>query len=354
MRPFVVRKSAILALLTVSSLQVASADDGAATRVSASELKAWVSYLSSDELKGRANGTVEIARAATWIAERYREFGLEPPSGQSGYIQEFDPPEKHEALGRLRNVIGYLEGTDPKLKDEFILFTAHYDHIGVDPKLEGDNILNGADDNASGVAAIIGVAATLHGAIQADPGSRPRRSIVFIAFSGEELGSLGASFYTEHPLFPLEKTVVDLNLEMVGHSDGRGPGRVWVTGSEFSDLIDIMRDTAKTSGWRVEKDPYPKMNLFFRSDNTQFIALNVDREKGRITGVPAHSLSTWGQEGHYHEPSDEAESLDFENMQGLVELLSSTAKALANRDDWVSWKKRKLERSEQDYTFGRP
>ena len=115
---------------------------------------------------------------------------------------------------KLRNVVGLLRGSDPKLKETYVLVTAHYDHLGRWPTLEGDQIYNGANDDASGTASVIELAQAL-----ATPRLKPRRSVVFLTFFGEESGLLGSRFYAKHPVVPLDKTVVNLNLEQVGRTD---------------------------------------------------------------------------------------------------------------------------------------
>src|SRR5262249_5036012 len=134
---------------------------------------------------------------------------------------------------KIRNVIGLLRGSDPVLSDTYVMLSAHYDHVGMTDAGE-DRIFNGANDDASGVASLIEIASSL----SALP-SHPKRSILFVAFFGEELGLIGSQFYAKHPLVPLEKTIADLNLEQVGRTDatnGDMTGTASITGFDFSDL----------------------------------------------------------------------------------------------------------------------
>ena len=161
----------IFTLLIASFSIVAMAD--VSINPAAESYQKWVTYMASDEMKGRANGSKEIDVVAHWIASQFNNAGLSYPPEMETHLQSF------QAKGAIpyRNVIGYLEGSDPAKAHEYIIVSAHYDHIGT----SGGLVNNGADDNASGVAALIGVAHQLQK-------SRPERSILFIAWSGEEEG----------------------------------------------------------------------------------------------------------------------------------------------------------------------
>ena len=310
--------------------------DAIPAKVSANELKGWVSYLSSDEMKGRKNGSEEIERAAQWLAERFKELGLTPAPGSQSYFQEYEIEHKEEKFP-AKNVIGWMEGDDPELKAEYIVLTGHYDHVGTNPELEGDTIFNGADDDASGVAAAMGVAASL-GRLRGDGNFTLKRSLLVIAFSGEELRLLGSEHYTKHPLVPLEKMAVNLNFELVGHSEKNGRNKFFMSGQSYSDLFDYAKASAPAYGWELIDNPFPEMKLFFRSDNVRFALLEFDRENKTGMGIPAHAFSTWGGEEHYHQVFDEADRMDFENMAGFVRMMSGLAAKLANQPEWVQWK----------------
>ena len=149
---------------------------------------------------------------------------------------------------------------------------AHFDHLGVGRPVEGDSIYNGADDDASGVATVLAVAASL-------AKSPPRRSVIFLLTSGEESGVLGTQWYLDHPTFPLNRTIADLQVEMVGRPDALigGPGKLWLTGFDRS----TMGQTLAKAGLPVEDDPRPDFRFFERSDNIVFA----------LRGIPAHTLS---------------------------------------------------------------
>ena len=146
---------------------------------------------------------------------------------------------------KLRNVIGVLRGSDPALRDTYVLLTAHYDHIGVKPNCtEGDCIFNGANDDGSGTVSVIEIAAALAGLKP-----RPKRTIVFMTVFGEEKGSYGARWYTRHPVFPLAKTVADVNLEQLGRTDA--PGTATFTGFEYSTLPRTFVKAGALTGVKV-------------------------------------------------------------------------------------------------------
>ena len=188
-----------------------------------------VRYLSSDSLGGRLVGTPGADSAAAFIARRFKQSGLQ--ASPVGWFQEFVVAKDAAAAGSAgiggatgRNVIGVLPGRDPKLRNEIVIVGAHYDHLGLgkfgslDPDSTGA-VHNGADDNASGIAALFRIADTL--AVMP-----PARTVVFIAFSGEEEGVLGSTWYVQHPVFPMASVTAMINLDMVGPAAERSPDRL--------------------------------------------------------------------------------------------------------------------------------
>ncbi|MCX6329031.1 MAG: M28 family peptidase, partial [Bacteroidia bacterium] len=184
--------------------------------VTASELKEWISFLSSDEMKGRKNGSPEMKKAALWIAEKYREYGLKPAGANDELIQNYS---YSSWLGTIeeRNVVGIIEGSDPSLKNQYIVLSAHFDHIGIKRGAVPDSICNGADDNAAGTCAVIGIAKALSLSKM-----KPGRSILFAAFSGEESGMRGSRYFVSASPVPLKNIIADINFEMIGHSEYLG------------------------------------------------------------------------------------------------------------------------------------
>ena len=206
------------------------------------------------------------------------------------------------------NVVGVLPGAGPQAA-ETVVFTAHYDHIGTRepaaaPEAEGaeaeDTVYNGADDDASGCAAVLELA-------RAWAADGPHaRTLVFLLVTGEEIGLLGTKYYLDHPLRPLSDTVANINFEMIGRPDELigGAGRVWLTGDERSNLGASWR----AAGIEVVADPRPDQDFFRRSDNYAFAVL----------GIVAQTLSTYNLHGDYHRVSDEADLLDYDHMETVV------------------------------------
>ena len=305
---------------------------GPESLVAADEVREIVSVLAADSLQGRRTGTPGSARASRFLAERMRRYGLEPV-GDSGYFQpvtyevaqgpegetlRLAQPDSIAAGGRVvdYNLVGVIRGSDPDLRDEAVVLGAHFDHVGVGKPVEGDSIYNGADDDASGVAAVL----TAARALAKDP---PRRTVVVLLTSGEEFGVLGTEWYLERPRFPLETTVADLQVEMVGRPDTLvGAGKLWLTGFERSNMGEVL----SRAGVPVVADPRPEFRFFERSDNIVFA----------LRGIPAHTLSSFGLHRDYHQPSDEVERIDFEHLARAADLVTRAARVLADgpRPSW--------------------
>ncbi|MDP9053925.1 MAG: M20/M25/M40 family metallo-hydrolase [Acidobacteriota bacterium] len=227
-------------------------------------------------------------------------------------------PLLHEAT--LRNVAGILRGSDPGLRDSFFLVTAHYDHLGRNAR----GIFHGANDNASGTASVIEIARAL-----ASANPHPARSIVFIAFFGEEEGLLGSYYYARHPLFPLKSTVADINLEQLGRTDDPGGRRIAefaITGESYSDVAGAMAAAAKTQGVNVysrrDGDAY-----FNRSDNYSFAQY----------GVVSHTIAVAFEYPDYHAFKDQSEKIDYPNMATVDRGIAAGVLALANRSEPPEW-----------------
>jgi hypothetical protein len=206
-----------------------------------------------------------------------------------------------ERMAKVRNVAGLLRGSDPALRDTYVMLTAHYDHIGT--RATGDDrIYNGANDDGSGTVSVIEIASSL---AALEP--RPKRSILFVTFFGEEHGLMGSRYYGRHPLEPLEKTIADLNLEQVGRTDAtNGPqvGTASITGFDFSELPSIVADAGQLVGVKVYKDRNWSDEFFARSDNQSLADM----------GVPAHTLCVAFDFPDYHKVGDEWEKIDYANM----------------------------------------
>jgi peptidase M28-like protein len=225
----------------------------------------------------------------------------------------------------LRNVAGLLPGSDPTLADTYVLISAHYDHLGKKPSGEGDLIYNGANDDASGVAAVLEMAAALSGA---KPG--PRRSVLFITYFGEEKGLLGSLYYGRHPLFPLKKTVADLNLEHLGRTDGENSkpaGTATMTGFGYSDISTAFEMAGAATGVKIYSPEKNGDAYFARSDNQSL----ADQ------GVPAHTFLTTFEFPDYHKVGDEWDKIDYANLEKVTRTIALTVMMIADDPQPPHW-----------------
>ncbi len=227
---------------------------------------------------------------------------------------------------KLRNVVAILRGSDPAMKDTYVMLTGHYDHLGVRGTGPGDHIYNGANDDASGTSSVIEIA----GALAALP-ARPKRSIVFIALFGEELGDLGSGYYARHPIFPLSRTVADVNLEQLGRTDesnvGTHLGQFNLTGFDFTNIAGVFRKAGEQTGVKVVKDEKNSDPFFTRSDNAAFAN----------AGVPSTTLSVAYVYSDYHAVGDEWPKLDYDNMAKVDRTIALAALDIANSTETPKW-----------------
>ena len=280
-------------------------------------IRAELGFLASDAMQGRGSGTIYERIAAEYIGSQFRHFGLEPggdtdSAGNKSYVQHV--PESERSKGTW-NVIGVLKGSRP---DEAIMLSAHLDHLGVRESLTGDQIFNGADDDASGCVAVLELARVLAA------GKRPRRTIYFICFGSEERGGNGSRYFIAHSPVPLPQIVADLTFEMLGRPDAKVPaGTLWLTGFERSTLgPELARQ-----GAALVADPHPEQNFFQRSDNYSLA----------LRGVIAHTVSSFGLHTDYHRPSDEISKIDFPFMTRSLNSLVKPVQWLANSNFRPAW-----------------
>ena len=290
--------------------------------------------LAADSMEGRATGTRGSARAARFIADRMAAAGL-VPAGDSGFFQrvpmrvtmsqrtgrptasavrtwaEFNqlPPDQR-TIGV--NVVGMAPGTDSALRSQAVLVDAHYDHLGLGRPVNGDSVYNGADDDASGTVAVLEIARIL--AARRDT----KRTLIFAATTGEEVGLVGTNWYIANPPFPLGQTVANFEIEMIGRPDSLsgGSGKGWLTGYDRS----TMGPTLAAAGLPIVADPRPDQQFFQRSDNIAFARL----------GIVAHTLSSFNLHRDYHQPSDEVGAVDFTHMAALIDAATRAVWVLAN------------------------
>ena len=219
----------------------------------------------------------------------------------------------------LSNVVGVLPGKSKK--DEYVIFSAHYDHLGVGkPNAASDSIYNGANDDASGTAAVIMLAKYFAGL------KSNERTIIFTTFTAEESGGYGSRYFSSQ--VDAEKIKAMFNIEMIGTESKWGLNSAYITGFEKSDFGNILQNNLTGSEFRFEADPYPKQNLFYRSDNATLAAL----------GVPAHTISTskMDNEPYYHTHEDETETLDLKNMVEIIKAIAISSQTIISGKDTPS------------------
>ncbi|TQV86566.1 M20/M25/M40 family metallo-hydrolase [Aliikangiella coralliicola] len=215
----------------------------------------------------------------------------------------------------LSNVVGILPGK--KNKEEMILFSAHYDHLGTVEDQKGDNIYNGADDDASGTAAVINLAEYF------TKQKNNQRTLMFVAFTAEEIGGFGSKYFSQQ--LNADKVLAMINIEMIGKPSKFGAGEFWMTGYERSNLAEILDKNLKRINKKVYPDPYPQQQLFYRSDNATLARL----------GVPAHSFSSSqiDKDHYYHKVTDEVKTLDLKSMHAIIESLANGVESLVDGTD---------------------
>lgn len=260
--------------------------------------------LASDKMEGRATFSAGIELASAFIENEFKKINLSYYDNLTNYRQEFDVKGKP-----ANNVIGVLPGKSKP--EEFVIFSAHYDHLGMEKEGE-DKIYNGANDDASGTTAVIALAKYFK-----DLGQN-ERTIIFVAFTGEEMGGFGSKFFSAK--MDPAKVVAMFNIEMIGTESKWGKNSAYITGFEKTDFGTILQNNLKGTSFNFYQDPYPTEQLFYRSDNARLAA----------QGVPAHTISTskMDVEANYHKLSDEVATLDLDNMTKIIEAIAISSQSI--------------------------
>lgn len=309
------------------------------------QILAPLRFLASDRLRGRHIEFPEIDTAAAYIAGEFRNAGAKPVPGNSNYYQLFYHPfTRHDILhmdqqiatyitpstGRgipIKNVLAVVPGSDPRLRNQYIVLSAHYDHAGVAPYAiteEGklDSIFNGARDNATGVAGVIAAARYF-------AKYPPRRSVLFICYSAEEEGEIGSNYYAQHPLIPLNRTVFNLNIDNAGYDTTHA---ISLFGLGRTSADSLVRRAC--FAYRLTVLPEPGgQDLFARSDN-----YSLARQ-----GIPAPNFSlgmkSWDSqvERHYHRRSDEVGNMDLGYVVRFIRAYILSAQYIANDPARPKW-----------------
>ena len=271
--------------------------------------------LAADNMEGRQSGTPGIEKAAVYIEDEFKKIGLSTFGDLESYRQTFtfkNRKSKDDIISS--NIIGVLEGKSKK--DEYVIISAHYDHLGMKKSGAGDLIYNGANDDASGVTGVLALAAYFKKV-------GTERTIVFAAFTAEEMGLIGSTYFGKE--IDAAKFVAGINLEMIGKTPSFGPNTAWLTGFERSDFGKIIQKNLKGSGYQLFPDPYKNFNLFFRSDNASLARL----------GVPSHTFSTTpiDIDPDYHQVSDEAETLNITVITQTIQAVAIGTESIINGED---------------------
>lgn len=265
--------------------------------------------LASDKMQGRQVFTAGIDSASAFIEREFAKIGLSYFKDLPNYRQEFTIKNK-----KANNLIGMLPGKSKP--NEYVIFSAHYDHLGMTE--EGDDkVYNGANDDASGTTAVIALAKYFK-----ELGNN-ERSIIFVAFTAEEIGIVGSRYFSKN--INADEVVAMFNIEMIGTESKWGKDSAYLTGFEKSNFGTILQNNLKKSKFKFYADPYTEMQLFYRSDNAALAAV----------GVPAHTISTskMDDEKNYHRASDEVSTLDLDNMTQIIEAIAISSESIINGKD---------------------
>ena len=335
-------KKYIILLLVIPFFSFAQENLSYANSINNKDLYKHIEVLSSDSLEGRETGKPGQKMAAEYIANHFKKIGI-PPYKRKTYYQKFKvKSERHickcddcdlaffkrifksNQTIRGENVLGYIEGSD--LKDELLIITAHYDHLGKHDSL----IFNGADDDASGVSAALEIAEAFMLAKKAGHG--PRRSILIMPVSGEEKGLLGSRYYTDNPIYPLENTVANLNIDMIGRLDD------WHDNGNYVYLIGSDRLSYDLHNLNEKiNDEYIEIDLDYRfndKDDPNRYYYRSDHYNFAKNDIPVIFYFN-GVHEDYHKPSDTIEKIDFDKINTITRLIFLTAWEIANRDERI-------------------
>ncbi len=295
-----------------------------ASEINAADLKEHLYVLASDILEGRKTGEKGQKMAANYITAYYKNLGLKAPKGYDDYLQII-PKDffKGESNNASENIVAYIRGSEKP--DEFVVISAHYDHLG----MKGKEVYNGADDNGSGTSAVLEIAQAFQKAKKS--GNGPKRSILFLNLTGEEIGLFGSKYYTSHPIFPLKNTIVDLNIDMIGRVDKKHknkPDYIYLIGADklSTDLHKLSEEVNKKYTqfkldykYNDDKDPN---RFYYRSDHYNFAKNNI----------PVIFYFN-GIHEDYHKTTDTPDKINFDLLAKRAQLIFYTAWEIANREN---------------------
>ena len=318
----------LVALVLAPSLACAQAPaPRGAGLITEALIRRLVNVIAHDSMMGRNTPSRGLDMTAAYIASQYRRLGLRPGGDSGSYIQRY--AVAGQAGGRngspqpvewAPNAVGIVPGTDAVLRDEYVVFSAHMDHVGArGGQAVKDSIWNGADDDASGTAGVLALA-------EAFARSPAKRSLVFLTVSGEEHGLWGSAWFTGNPPVPIERIVADINLDMIGRN---WKDSIAVIGQEHSDLGATVARVAAAHpelGMTPVPDQWPQENFFARSDHYNFAR----------RGIPALFFFN-GVHEDYHQPGDSPDKIDAEKESRVVRLIYHVGLAVANAPERPKW-----------------
>lgn len=318
----------------VASLALDSAALRAASAtITPEDMYARISLLAADSMGGRDTPSAGLETAAAYLAAEHTRFGLDPAGENGTFYQRYPFVPRVVPVGMARqqsmapNVAAVLRGSDPVLRDEYVILSAHFDHVGTGFPVNGDSIYNGADDNGSGTSALLEVAEAL-----ASMPVAPRRSVIFLHVSGEEHGLLGSRYYSDNPTVPLPAIVANINVDMIGRNS---PDSIVVIGKNYSSLGPLTEKVGRDHpeiGLTIADDIWPEERFFFRSDHYNFARLEI----------PSIFVFA-GVHDDYHQPSDEVEKIDADKAARVARMIFHTVLEIANAPGRPEWDRRGLQ-----------
>ncbi|MAO09696.1 MAG: peptidase M28 [Flavobacteriaceae bacterium] len=300
-----------------------------ANTITAEELKTMLYTFAGDEMQGRMTGEKGQKLAAEYLRNFYQDHGIASPIEENNYYQNI-PAEYFSRMKEPKpseNVVAFIEGSEKP--DEIIVLSAHYDHVGM---REDGTIYNGADDDGSGTMAMLEIAEAFQQAVK--DGNGPKRSILFLHVTAEEIGLFGSRYYTENPIFPLENTVANLNTDMIGRIDPDkkdNPNYIYLIGSDkLSQELHNVSEEVNEKYINLELDyKYNDENdpnrFYYRSDHYNFAKNNI----------PIIFYFN-GTHEDYHKPTDTPDKIEYELMTKRTQLIFQTAWEVANREGRIS------------------
>ena len=317
----------LLTFLFCASLTFAqnTESDAYSTSIEAEDLRQLLYVYASDFFQGRETGALGQKRAVTFLKEFYQARGIKAGEGSEDYFQKMTLNIKDKEV-QTENVIAIIEGSEKP--EEYLVISSHLDHIGI----HDGEINNGADDDGSGTVSLLEIAEAFQLTVEAGKG--PKRSIIFLHVTGEEKGLLGSKYYTDNPLYPLENTIANLNIDMVGRTDPKrvndNPNYIYLIGSDrlSMELHEISEEVNKATvnidldyTYNAHDD---KNRFYFRSDHYNFAKNNI----------PVIFYFN-GTHADYHRPTDTVEKIEYDLMETRARLIFATAWELANREERI-------------------